>query len=46
MSRSKNTLTDRVRQHVNLVKQAIAESRAEYHRRRNVDIEVSIETDA
>jgi hypothetical protein len=46
MSQSKNTLTDRVRQHVNLVKQAIAESRAEYHRRRNVDIEVSIETDA
>jgi hypothetical protein len=37
---------DGVREHVNLVKQAIAEARTEYHRRRDADIDVSIETDA
>jgi hypothetical protein len=46
MSRTENTLTDRVREYVNLVKQAIAEARAEYHRRGNANIDVSIETDA
>ena len=35
-----------VREHVNLVKQAIAEARTEYHRRRDADIDVSIETAA
>ncbi len=37
---------DSVREHVDLVKQAIAKARAEYHRLRNADIDVSIETDA
>ena len=35
-----------VREHVNLVKQGIAEARTEYHRRRDADIDVSIETEA
>jgi hypothetical protein len=37
---------DGVRAHVNLVKQAIAKARTEYHRGHNADIDVSIETDA
>ncbi len=35
-----------VREHVDLVKQAIARARTDYHRRHNADIDVSIETDA
>jgi hypothetical protein len=35
-----------VHEHINLVKRAVADARTEYCRRRNADIDVTIETDA